>query len=121
MTSNLYNTKKRGVLRFFFYQDAKHYVAVCLDLDLVEFGKDSQELQKSIHEAARAHVDAVIKNNLSDDLLNKPAPAKYWKKLNEYNQRIRKISKLTRVEPKKFIFTQLTDGYERGKFIGTSC
>ncbi|KKR67837.1 MAG: hypothetical protein UU09_C0020G0006 [Microgenomates group bacterium GW2011_GWA2_40_6] len=121
MTSSLYNTKKRGLLRFFLYREAKHYVGVCLDLDLVEFGDNLQELQKSICEAAQAHVDAVIKNNLSDDLLNKPAPIKYWKKLDEYTRKVRNISRLTKVEPKKFIFTQLTDGYEGGKFVAASC
>ena len=77
------NTKERGVVEFLTYKEGKSYVGVCLTFDIVEEGKDPVELVRSLKEAAGLHVDAVVKNNLSDDLLNRYAPKEYWKKYFE--------------------------------------
>lgn len=74
------NTKKRCVVRFFVYKKGKNYVGVCLDLDIIEEKKDARELKKSLLEAAQGYVKSVIKEKMDDKLLNRPAPASYWKK-----------------------------------------
>ena len=77
------NTKERGVIELLTYKEGKAYVGVCLTFDIVEEGADPVELARSLKEAAELHVATVIKNNLSDDLLNRYAPDEYWKKYFE--------------------------------------
>lgn len=67
-------------MEFLLYKEGESYVGVCLTFDIVEEGADPVELMKSIKEAAELHLEAVIKNDLSDDLLNRYAPAEYWEK-----------------------------------------
>jgi predicted RNase H-like HicB family nuclease len=74
------NTKERGVMEFLAYKEGTSFVGVCLTLDIVEEGSDPVELMRSLKEAAELHVETVVKHNLSDDLLNRHAPAKYWKR-----------------------------------------
>ncbi|MCX6809764.1 MAG: hypothetical protein NTZ65_03410 [Candidatus Berkelbacteria bacterium] len=69
------NTKRQGQFRFVIYRRArdKNYTGVCLDLDIVEEGKDPVALRKSLEEAARGLLETVCRGNLSDKLLNQPA------------------------------------------------
>ena len=97
MTSNMkgiwysigMNTKAGGEVNFIIYKDSKanEYTAVCLDFDIIETGDDPDELRLSIEEAARMHITTIIEQGLSDKLLNRPAPVKYWniaKKMAEH-------------------------------------
>ena len=79
------NTKKQGVVKFLIYRDKGDSMstAVCLTFDIVEHGKDLEELKNSIEEAARIHLESVVANKLNDGLLNRSAPQKYWKILFE--------------------------------------
>ncbi len=77
------NTKKEGVIELLVYKEGKTYVGVCLTFDIVEEGINPSELMRSIREAAELHLEVVIKNNLSDNLLNRYAPDEYWKKYFE--------------------------------------
>ncbi len=63
---------------FLFKEKDGDYCAVCLNLDLIEWGKDPQELVESMREAIQSYVGGVIDKNLPDELLNRPAPEKYW-------------------------------------------
>lgn len=83
------NTKKRGVVEFLTYKEGKAFVGVCLTFDIVEEGTDPVELTRSLRDAAELHVETVIKNNLSDDLLNRYAPDEYWKKYFEATSAIK--------------------------------
>jgi len=74
------NTKERGVFEFIVYPQGKRFIGVCLTLNIIEEGKDPRELLKSLEEAAFGHLEVVRKENLSDKLLNRPAPKKYWDK-----------------------------------------
>lgn len=76
----LKNTKERGKLEFVIYPDGKRYIGVCLTLNIIEEGTDPSKLIENIKEAAFGRVLLVIKENLSDDLLNNPAADEYWEK-----------------------------------------
>lgn len=84
------NTKKEGVIEFLVYKDKAGYTGVCLTFDIVEEGKNPSGLMKSLKEAAELHLKSVIKNKLSDDLLNRYAPEVYWKKYFELLKEINK-------------------------------
>jgi predicted RNase H-like HicB family nuclease len=84
------NTKKEGVIEFLVYKDKTGYTGVCLTFDIVEEGSNPTELMKSLKEAAELHLETVIKNNLSDELLNRYAPEEYWKKYFELLEGIKK-------------------------------
>ncbi len=72
------NTKKKGTFYYLFLKEDDDYVGICLNLNIIEYGKDLDELQKSLREAAFSHLEAVRKHNLSDEYLNIPAPQEYW-------------------------------------------
>src|SRR3989338_38277 len=74
------NMKERGVIEFFTYKEGDVFVGVCLTFDIIEEGSDLVELMRSVKEAAGLHLETVIKNNLSEDLLNRYAPEEYWEK-----------------------------------------
>jgi len=86
------NTKKRGTIEYLVYKKGTAYVGVCLTFDIVEEGIHPVELMKSITEAAELHLETVIRENLSDDLLNRYAPDEYWKKYFEAAREIEKPS-----------------------------
>jgi len=91
------NTKQQGQFRFVIYKRPrdKYYTGVCLDLDIVEENKDPIALRKSLEEAVQGYLEAVIKKDLNDKLLNKPAPKKYWnmlKELEKYFHALHQIS-----------------------------
>ncbi len=87
------NTKKRGQFTTFVYQEKpNHYIGVCLEFDLIEEGGNTQEVMNQIKEASLGYLKTVIKNKLSDDLLNKKPSEKYLKKYKEFLELKRKKS-----------------------------
>ncbi len=60
------------------------FTAVCLDLDLVEEGHTSlEEAILSINDAIIAHIETAKRLGFPKELIFRPAPKKYWKKLIE--------------------------------------
>ena len=72
------NTKKFGKLRFVVYKSKDQYIGVCLELDEVITEESIEKAANRIIEACKGYVETVIKENLSDDLLNQRAPLKYY-------------------------------------------
>lgn len=114
----VWNIKEKGIFYFLMFEEKEHYVAVCLNLDIIEYGKDKIELWKSIIEAAFGYLEAVRKKNLSDELLNTIAPKKYWdmfdkaqqvKKVRERIKSLKESSKkpsVSKQELRKALFLQ---------------
>lgn len=67
--------------------------AVCLDFDIIEEGEDRDELEKSIKEAVIGYIENACKNNLDDELLNRPADKRYWKMYESYVEMMRNKAK----------------------------
>ena len=84
------NTKEQGTIECLVYKDGDNYTGVCLTFDIVEEGNNPIELMSSIKEAAHLHLETVIRENLSDELLNRYAPEEYW---NKYFEAIKEIEK----------------------------
>jgi len=82
------NTKKEGMVEILVYKEGNTFIGVCLTFDIVEEGKNALDVLKSIKEAIQLHLNTVVKNNMSDDLLNRYAPREYWDK---YFQATKKI------------------------------
>ena len=62
------------------YPKTQKYFGVCLTFDIVEEGDNPTELMRSVREAAELHLETIIRNNLTDELLNRYAPEEYWLK-----------------------------------------
>jgi hypothetical protein len=79
------NTKEQAQFRFIMYKrpQNKNFVGICLDLDIVEEDEDPVRLRKSLEEAAQGYLEAVWKNDLNAELLNKQIPLKYRKIVEE--------------------------------------
>ena len=70
------NTYKQGKLQYLFYKQGKKYVGICLDLNIYEEGSNFEDVLNTVTKMSQDHVEYVIKNKLSEDLLNRPAPQK---------------------------------------------
>lgn len=67
------------------YQEKEgSFTGVCLDLDIVEEGHVTlQEAMLSINDAIISHMDVAAKDGFPKELILRPAPKEYWKKLEE--------------------------------------
>lgn len=81
------NTYKKGRTRVFIYPEKNQFVAVCLDFGLVEVAESLNKAEEYIKDAVESHLKIVIKKRLSEDLLNRPAEEKHWKKYRDYLER----------------------------------
>lgn len=90
MVTRPHNTKKQGAVEFLVYKEGDVFVGVCLTFDIVEEGTDPAILMQSLKEAASLHLEAVVKNDLPEELLNRYAPDEYWKKYFEAAKNIEK-------------------------------
>lgn len=84
------NTKEKGLMELFVYKEGDKFVGVNLTFDIIEEGNDPIALMESIKEASVLHLDCVIKENMSDDLLNRHAPKEYWDKYYRALEQIEK-------------------------------
>jgi hypothetical protein len=73
------NTKQQGALHFFTYFDVAQdtYVGVCFEVGIVKEDSDPKALRQELLEAAVGYIEAVGKNDLSDNLLNRRVPQEY--------------------------------------------
>ena len=108
------NTKNRGILHFLIYKEhsSKEYTGVCLELGLLDVSENPDYLKQSLIDAAKGYVHTIIKEKLSDDLLN-ISPAKEYKELYlRALQSLRIDRKIEKVEPKLndiLVFTKQID------------
>jgi hypothetical protein len=85
-----FNTKKTGTARAIIFKSGKQFRAVCLDFDIIEEAETMVEAEKQIKEAVVGYIKNICKNNLSDELLNRPAEKKYWDIYYKYLEYINK-------------------------------
>ena len=131
MKQKLQNTKEKGLFRFVIFREKDNdYCAVCLDLNIIEYGKDPEKLRKSILEAAFSYLEAVRKEKLSDVFLNKLAPKKFWEKARKVQidffsqSKLSQKSFLTTFKPSQSItFCSLLQQYnnDSGFYVTNNC
>ncbi|MFH1428017.1 MAG: hypothetical protein ABIG60_05870 [Patescibacteria group bacterium] len=91
------NTKKRGVARTIIFKSGRLFKAVCLDFDIIEEAKTSEEVEKQVREAVVGYIKNICKNDLDDSLLNRHAEKRYW---DIYYKHIKLISSKKEIAPK---------------------
>ena len=72
------NTYESGSARVFVMKEDDSFVGVCLEFGLVIREDSLQKAQEVIKDLTEAHIENVLKNKLSEKLLNRSAPQKYW-------------------------------------------
>lgn len=72
------NTRSVGRVTVLVMPEGKEFVGVCLEFDLVVKEKTHEKAKKQIGDYVDAWLDNAIKNNLPNEVLNRPAPKKYW-------------------------------------------
>lgn len=103
------NTYQSGVVTFIAFYEKDKYYGVCLEFDLVTQAKSISEAMEQIKDYTYGWYKNIVINQLSEKLLNKSAPKKYWNKLKEIQQKIenkKQQSRLLKVSP-----NQLPVGY----------
>lgn len=77
------NTKDKGFFTYIMYKEDEDYVAVCLNLNLVEYDSDPKKLKHSIEEASLSYLKTVKTKKLPDDYLNQIPEKRFLDKLKE--------------------------------------
>jgi len=77
-------------------KDGNHFIAHCLDLDIVAQGKTEPEARNNLIELIRDQIEFAVENDL-EQLLVHPAPPEYWKKF--YNIKSVKLRKVLARNP----------------------
>ena len=72
------NTYKFGRLSFIVFKEGEEYTAACLEFDLLAKADTKLQAIEEINDAAEAWLMNVIENKLPEELLNRPAPKRYW-------------------------------------------
>ncbi len=119
MLNAVYNTKQKGAFVYIIFSEDDSYTAVCLNLNIVEYGTNPKELQQSIEEASFSYLQGVRKKSLSDEYLNQAPEKKYLEKLKEieYTTELTKKAKERKVGsiPKFFELRNLP--YHQGQSL----
>ncbi|OGE00046.1 hypothetical protein A3J17_05165 [Candidatus Curtissbacteria bacterium RIFCSPLOWO2_02_FULL_40_11] len=82
------NTYKSGRVTFLVIQEDKKYTGVCLEFDLSVQAETPEEARRLIEDYTKVWHRNAVKNKLPEEVLNRPAPKKYWeiyKKLLEFD------------------------------------
>ena len=100
MKKNLDNKKTQGIARILVYSSKNKYIGVCLDFDIIEEADSKAEAVSQIQEATKGYIINILKNNLDNSLLNRPAPEKYWQIYKKYSRFItakneKRVKKIT--------------------------
>ncbi len=115
------NTYKRGNARVLVYKEGSKYVGVCLEFDLVIYGKKLAETVTCIKEMVEGYLANAKENNLPVDVLNRPAPKKYWNKYNEFlkleQRRLSTTTLSSAVNQKIFQTLVLSQPYMHGRLF----
>lgn len=72
------NTYNSGSVTFLLLKEKNKYLGVCLEFDLVIQADTIQEAKEEIEDYVKLWHKNTVKNKLPEELLNKPAPKKYW-------------------------------------------
>lgn len=89
------NTYNSGTVSYLFLKEKGKFVAVCLEFDLETEGKTFKETQEKIEDLTQGWWANVVENKLSEELLNKSAPKKYWKLYETIKNKIEKRGRIT--------------------------
>lgn len=71
------NTKEFGKLRMFIYKSGTQYIGVCLELNVIVWEKTQKEALQHLLNASAGYLETVLKENMTDSLLNEKVPLKY--------------------------------------------
>ncbi|OGG29420.1 hypothetical protein A3A63_02390 [Candidatus Gottesmanbacteria bacterium RIFCSPLOWO2_01_FULL_46_9] len=86
------NTYKSGKKTYLVIKEADQYVGICMEFDLEVCGKNEKEVFERLDDITDAWHENIVKNKLPEELLNKPAPIKYWKLFKlKVEEEIRKL------------------------------
>ena len=74
------NTYEKGSVTYLIIQDSKDkYVGVCLEFDLEIEAKTLEKAKECLEDYVHLWLKNAVRHKLSEEVLNKPAPKKYWK------------------------------------------
>ncbi|MFH0763356.1 MAG: hypothetical protein V1925_05675 [Candidatus Omnitrophota bacterium] len=77
-------------------KEKDHYIAHCLDLDLVSQGATEEEAKQELVGLINEQIKYAVENNL-EELLVHPAPPEYWKRF--YRRKAEKLKRFLLCNP----------------------
>lgn len=73
------NTYKKGSVTYLILGRKNQYTGICLEFDLEVKAKTLKKAKEKIEDYSHVWLENAIKHKLSEEVLNRPAPKKYWK------------------------------------------
>ena len=116
------NTYHSGRARVFIYKDRGKYIAVCLEFGLIVAAKTLENARECINNVTQSYLSNVLENKLSEKLLNRSAPKKYWKIYEEIIQKEQELISLQEQKSRSIdlpAFLLFNQNYRNGAFINS--
>lgn len=88
------NTYQSGAVTYLIFKEKDKFVGVCLEFDLEIEADTPKEAQERIQDLAQAWLLNIREHKLSEELLNKPAPKKYWKIFEDVKEKMEKRERI---------------------------
>ena len=74
-----HNTYDEGVVTLLVLPEKNKYVGVCLEFDLEARADTLPEAKEQIEDYAKLWLKNAVAHKLPEEVLNRPAPKKYWR------------------------------------------
>ena len=88
------NTYQSGAVTYLIFKEKDKFVGICLEFDLEIEADTLKKAQERIQDLSQGWLYNVVKHKLSEDLLNKPAPKKYWKIFEDVKEKMEKRERI---------------------------
>lgn len=88
------NTYQSGAVTYLIFKEKNKFVGVCLEFDLEIEANTAKKAMELIEDYSLTWHKNIVKNKLSEELLNKPAPKKYWKIFEDVKEKMEKREKI---------------------------
>jgi len=73
------NTYEKGIVTLLVFPDKNKYIGVCLEFDLEAHADTLEEAKVQIEDYAKLWHKNAVAHKLPEEMLNRPAPKKYWR------------------------------------------
>lgn len=88
------NTYQSGAVTYLIFKEKDKFVGVCLEFDLEIEANTAKKAMELIEDYSLAWHKNIVKKKLPEELLNKPAPKKYWKIFEDIKEKMEKRERI---------------------------
>lgn len=105
------NTIKKGSYTLLAFKEEGNFTGVCLEFGLIVQRKTLEKALETIKDYATAWLKNAQKNKLPNEVLNRPAPQKYWTVFRLYTNYLSKRKEKTQITKPSILQSSLQSSF----------